>query len=71
MAPVVPRLTSPLSRNWATTYIRMRLGTAKAMPSLPPPPPDRMEVLIPISRPRLSSSGPPELPEFTAASVWI
>ncbi|MNV60975.1 hypothetical protein D3C71_1534640 [compost metagenome] len=50
----------------------MRVGTAKAMPSLPPPmPPDRIEVLMPISRPRLSSSGPPELPEFTAASVWI
>ncbi|MNR00152.1 hypothetical protein D3C85_1159150 [compost metagenome] len=50
----------------------IRVGTAKAMPSLPPPmPPDRIEVLMPISRPRLSSSGPPELPEFTAASVWI
>jgi len=65
-------LTSPVARNWSTTNIMIRVGTAKAMPSLPPPmPPDRIEVLMPISRPRLSSRGPPELPEFTAASVWI
>ena len=27
--------------------------------------------LIPITRPRASSSGPPELPGLSAASVWI
>ena len=68
----MPRVTDPLARIWSTTNIRIRVGTAKAMPSLPPPmSPERIEVLMPISRPRLSSSGPPELPEFTAASVWI
>jgi hypothetical protein len=30
-----------------------------------------MAVLTPISRPALSSSGPPELPGLIAASVWI
>ncbi|SLA66416.1 Uncharacterised protein [Mycobacteroides abscessus subsp. abscessus] len=30
-----------------------------------------MAVLMPISRPAESSSGPPELPGLIAASVWI
>ena len=31
----------------------------------------RMAVLMPMSRPALSSSGPPELPGLIAASVWM
>ena len=38
-------------------------------------PPPALEVaiceLMPTTRPSMSSSGPPELPWFTAASVWI
>ena len=45
-------------------------GTAKPTPS-PPPPVDRICELIPITRPRASTSGPPELPRLIAASVWI
>ena len=32
---------------------------------------ERIAVLTPISRPALSSSGPPELPGLIAASVWM
>ena len=45
-------------------------GTAKPMPSLPPEA-LAMAVLMPIARPSRSASGPPELPELIAASVWI
>ena len=40
------------------------------MPTLPPLG-EVIAVLTPISRPSLSSNGPPELPGFSAASVWI
>ena len=46
------------------------IGTAKPTPS-PPPVLLRICALIPITRPRPSSSGPPELPWLIAASVWI
>ena len=32
---------------------------------------ERMALFTPISRPALSSSGPPELPGLMAASVWM
>ena len=32
---------------------------------------DLITELTPITRPAASTSGPPELPWFTAASVWI
>ena len=48
----------------------MLIGTAKAMPLLSPDL-DQIAVLMPISRPRLSINAPPELPLFTAASVWM
>ena len=60
----VPSLT--LSRIWRAWSI----GTAKPMPSLPPEA-LAMAVLMPIARPSPSISGPPELPELIAASVWI
>ena len=48
----------------------MSTEIAKPTPTLPPPA-ERIWELIPITRPRASSSGPPELPRLTAASVWI
>ena len=45
-------------------------GIAKPTPSLPP---ESLWicVLTPITRPRMSISGPPELPWLIGASVWI
>ena len=40
------------------------------MPS-DPPLGERMAVLMPISRPAVSTSAPPELPGLIAASVWM
>jgi hypothetical protein len=48
------------------------IGTAKPTPSKPLwPAPLRIWALIPITRPRASKSGPPELPCVIGASVWI
>ena len=47
-------------------------GTAKPIPTLPlPAPPVAICELTPTTRPRASSSGPPELPGLIGASVWI
>jgi hypothetical protein len=43
---------------------------AKPSPSLPPDC-DRMKVLMPITLPSASTSGPPLLPGLIGASVWI
>ena len=53
------------------TWRTVLIGTAKPMPTLPPPSGDSIWELIPITRPSPSSSGPPELPGLIAASVWI
>src|SRR3954468_21070566 len=45
----------------------MSIGIAKPMPLLL----DAIAVLIPITFPPASSSGPPELPGLMAASVWM
>ena len=41
------------------------------MPTFPWPPAVWICELTPITSPRASSSGPPELPWFSAASVWM
>ncbi len=42
------------------------------MPTLPLPPlPVAIWLFTPTTRPRASSSGPPELPGLIGASVWI
>ena len=63
-------LTVPFARSWSSERLTRSTGTAKATPSFPP------EVvlicwLMPITRPSASRSGPPELPGFTEASVWM
>jgi hypothetical protein len=40
--------------------------TPSAFPEL-----ERIWALIPITRPRASSSGPPEFPWLIGASIWI
>jgi hypothetical protein len=46
-------------------------GTAKPIPTLPWLPAVAICELTPITRPRASSSGPPELPGLIGASVWM
>jgi hypothetical protein len=41
------------------------------MPAKPPPPGSSIAVTMPTTSPAAFSSGPPELPGFTAASNWI
>ena len=45
----------------------MSIGMAKPIPLLP----DAIAVLMPMTLPSASSSGPPELPGLIAASVWM
>ena len=45
----------------------MLIGTAKLMPR----PPGTMAVLIPTTAATVVTSGPPELPGLSAASVWM
>src|SRR4051794_20296550 len=68
--PILPRRTSPYSMIWSMTARAMLIGTANPMPTLPPLG-ARIAVLIPISRPRRSTSAPPELPGLIEASVWM
>ncbi len=46
------------------------MGMAKPMPTEPPDR-EKIAVLIPTTAPRLFTSGPPEFPGFTEASVWM
>ena len=43
---------------------------AKAMPTLPPDG-EKIAVLMPTTSPLRLKAGPPELPRFTAASIWM
>ena len=53
--------------SWGTIRLAMLIGIAKQIPCAE----WMIAVLMPITRPRLSSSGPPLLPGLSAASVWI
>ena len=46
------------------------IGIAKPMP-MDPPDWEKIALLMPTTSPRLSSSGPPELPGLIDASVWM
>ena len=48
----------------------MFTGIAKPIPTEPPVC-EKIALLIPISAPRTSTSGPPELPGLIEASVWM
>ena len=73
--PSIPRYarsTWPADSSCGITVLAVSTGTAKPIPTLPPVPlPVAIWELIPTTRPRASSSGPPELPGLSAASVWI
>jgi len=68
--PIQPRVTLPLSRNWATTLLTVSAGMANAMPTEPPDG-EKIAVLTPITLPSTSKVGPPELPLLTGASIWM
>ena len=55
---------------WLVTYFTVSDGIAKPMP-IEPPDGDRIAVFTPTTLPSCVSSGPPELPRFIGASVWM
>ena len=66
--PESGRITRPRSINCGTTRAMTATGIAKPTPELCPVA-EAMAVFMPISRPWVSSSGPPELPGLIAASI--
>ena len=63
-------MTVPLARSWGSTCLARFTGIAKPIPT-DPPLSEKMAVLMPTRLPRASTSGPPEFPGFTEASVWM
>ncbi len=61
------RRTCPCATNSPTTRRAVLLEMAKHRPCAPP----IIAVLMPTTSPDPATSGPPELPGFKAASVWI
>ena len=61
---------SPWAINCGTTRVTVLTGMAKPMPAEVP---EGLAIwlLMPMTRPRLSSRGPPELPVLMAASTWM
>ena len=68
--PTTGRWTRPLEINWGTTRAIVLTAMANPTPALSPVL-LAMAVFMPIIRPRLSKSGPPELPGLIAASIWM
>ena len=68
--PRAGRTYLPPLMSWGTTRLTVSTGTAKPTPALAPLG-LKMAVLMPMSLPAESRSGPPELPGLMAASVWI
>src|SRR5438876_10674105 len=63
--PMRPRRILPCRMSWPVTTFAVLIPTAKQIPCA-----GRMTaVLTPITRPRESTTGPPELPGLSAASV--
>src|SRR5262245_10302757 len=65
--PIWARRTRPCRTISPSTCCAVLLATAKQMPCAPM----MTAVLMPITSPRDDTSGPPELPGLSAASVWI
>ncbi len=68
--PIQPRVTWPVSLSWATTVFTVSAGMSNPMPTEPPDG-EKIAVLTPITLPLTSKVGPPELPLFTGASIWM
>ena len=65
--PMYGRLSGSPATAWSMIGREMSIGIAKPMPLLF----GAIAVLMPMTFPAASSSGPPELPGLIAASVWI
>ena len=59
-----------IAKKFAADGFTVLAGVANPMP-IEPPDGDRMAVLMPITSPAMSNSGPPELPLLIDASVWM
>ena len=62
--------TSPFAMSCGTTALTVSIGIANPTPA-DVPVGVKMAVLMPMSCPRESKSGPPLFPGLIAASVWI
>jgi hypothetical protein len=65
--PMKARRTRPCRTSSPSTKLAVLAATAKQMPCAPM----ITAVLMPTTSPREETSGPPELPGLSAASVWI
>ena len=61
----------PLPMSLGTMLFKVSTGSAKPTPTEPSERVATMAVFMPMSRPLVSRRGPPELPGFMAASVWM
>src|SRR6478735_1142791 len=79
MTPMTGCEALPVVISWSAVLRAWSLGMAKPTPMLPDWPESSglepgmraIAELTPMTRPDMSSSGPPELPGLIAASVWI
>ncbi len=65
------RRMRPYFSKSASTCLAVLMGMAKPMPADWSAPLLAIRVVMPMTSPRELSSGPPELPGLTAASVWM
>ena len=70
VTPILPRTTCPVLMSCSSTLRATSIGMANDTPMKPPV---RLKIceLMPITSPAMLNSGPPELPGFTATSVWM
>ena len=70
VTPMRPRTTRPVLMSCSSTLRATSIGIAKDTPMKPPV---RLKIceLMPTTSPSMLNSGPPELPGFTATSVWM
>ena len=71
LTPNQPLLVSPYLISWSITFEAALAGIAKPIPIEPVWPGAIIAVFIPTTSPFKLNSGPPELPWFIDASVWI
>ena len=68
--PSQARVTTPCSLSWATIILAVEAGMSKPMPTEPPDG-EKIAVFTPITLPLTLNAGPPELPLFIGASIWM